>query len=506
MTIASTVSSSAAESSVSPAATGTSATNNNNNNSNNNNPAPIDILEQRLIDAEYKTWKKNTPFLYDFVITHSLEWPSLTCQWLPQTRILPHTTAQPQAVEHSLLLGTHTTDEQNYVMVATCILPYEQGPVPTNGSVAHAGHDKVTSALSPCSTTTVTNTTCTTLRYDEEKKEVGGYGLAPAQIGKIEIQMKVPHEGEVHRARTMPQNPFILATRGPAPEIYIWDLSKHPSIPTTPLLFAPQGVCVGHVGEGYGMVWNPHQVGHLATVSDDQKVMVWDVNAVLAPSYKETGTQLTATQVLSGHRNVVGDADWHPMDPHMIGSVGDDRQIILWDLRTGEGSHKVEQAHQDDIMSIAFNPKNEHVFATGSSDKTIKIWDMRNLDKPISTLLGHNDHIYQVSWAPFNESILGSCGADRRVAMWDLSRIGMEQSSEDAEDGPPELLFLHGGHTRSVSDFGWNANDPWTVASVSDENVLQIWKIAEEIYQLDEDEELSAGEGEDGLLGDDELE
>lgn len=32
---------------------------------------------------EYKIWRKNTPFLYDLVVTHALEWPSLTVQWLP---------------------------------------------------------------------------------------------------------------------------------------------------------------------------------------------------------------------------------------------------------------------------------------------------------------------------------------------------------------------------------------------------------------------------------------
>jgi hypothetical protein len=36
-----------------------------------------------MINEEYKIWKKNTPFLYDMVMTHSLEWPSLTVQWLP---------------------------------------------------------------------------------------------------------------------------------------------------------------------------------------------------------------------------------------------------------------------------------------------------------------------------------------------------------------------------------------------------------------------------------------
>lgn len=112
-----------------------------------------------------------------------------------------------------------------------------------------------------------------------------------------------------------------------------------------------------------------------------------------------------------------------------------------------------------------------------------------------------------VEWAPHNESILASCSADRRVGIWDLSRIGQEQTPEDAEDGPPELLFLHGGHTSKVSDFSWNRKSEWTMASVSEDNVLQVWNLAEEIYAADDEEdEESAGEGEDGVLGEDELE
>ncbi len=42
-----------------------------------------DAVEERVINEEYKIWKKNTPFLYDLVMTHALEWPSLTVQWLP---------------------------------------------------------------------------------------------------------------------------------------------------------------------------------------------------------------------------------------------------------------------------------------------------------------------------------------------------------------------------------------------------------------------------------------
>ena len=39
-----------------------------------------EAVEERGINEEYKIWKKNTPFLYDLVMTHALEWPSLTAQ------------------------------------------------------------------------------------------------------------------------------------------------------------------------------------------------------------------------------------------------------------------------------------------------------------------------------------------------------------------------------------------------------------------------------------------
>jgi WD40 repeat protein len=48
--------------------------------------------------------------------------------------------------------------------------------------------------------------------------------------------------------------------------------------------------------------------------------------------------------------------------------------------------------------------------------------------------------LLQVQWSPHNETILASSGTDRRLHVWDLSKIGEEQSGEDAEDGPPELL------------------------------------------------------------------
>jgi hypothetical protein len=36
------------------------------------------------------------------------------------------------------------------------------------------------------------------------------------------------------------------------------------------------------------------------------------------------------------------------------------------------------------------------------------------------------------------------------------SRINEMQPKEELQDGPPELLFLHAGHTSRVSDICWS--------------------------------------------------
>jgi histone-binding protein RBBP4 len=74
-----------------------------------------DIFESQLLNEEYKIWKKNTPFLYDLVITYLLEWPSATIEWLPIFEI----GEDPDFKLNKLVMGTHTTNnDPNYLMIA----------------------------------------------------------------------------------------------------------------------------------------------------------------------------------------------------------------------------------------------------------------------------------------------------------------------------------------------------------------------------------------------------
>lgn len=441
-----------------------------------------DEVEERLVNEEYKIWKKNTPFLYDLVVTHALEWPSLTVQWLPDRT----DAAGKDYTTQKVVLGTHTSEgEQNYLMLAEVQLPVE---------------DAETDARQ---------------FYDEDRGEYGGFG---ASSGKVQVVQQIHHDGEVNRARYMPQNPYLIATKTVSAEVFVFDYTKHPSKPSPDNGCRPDLRLRGHKTEGYGLSWSPFQQGHLLSGSDDAQICLWDIMG--SPVAKAAGGGATFTNTASqqgkatldtkaiyyAHSGVVEDVAWHHHHEYMFGSVGDDKKLILWDTRKPVGSAAAGdasalqaasasaqiasvEAHNAEVNCLAFNPCNEYVLATGSADKTVALHDIRNLGSRLHTFVNHTEEVFQIGWSPRNETVLASCGADRRLMVWDLSRIGDEQAPEDMEDGPPELLFIHGGHTSKISDFAWNPSDDWTLASVAEDNILQVWQMAENIYNDDIDGE-----------------
>lgn len=199
-----------------------------------------------------------------------------------------------------LLLGTHTSDEQqNYVLIVEVSLPLQDSEL-----------------------------NC--FYIDEDGKDVGGFGRAP---GKIQVVQQINHDGEVNRARYgisdaassgvamlvvnflpvkllccnryMPQNSFLLATKTVHAEVYIFDYSKHPSKPQPDSKCQPDLRLLGHEvresqiscrfsskipprvvdplkhggfqAEGYGLAWSPFCEGQVISGSDDRKICLWNI-------------------------------------------------------------------------------------------------------------------------------------------------------------------------------------------------------------------------------------
>ena len=87
--------------------------------------------------------------------------------------------------------------------------------------------------------------------YDDERGELGGHSLpTSAQQPRIHVTQRICHKGEVNRARYMPQNPDLLATKAVTGEVYVFDRTKHSSEPDRDGVCKPNITLVGQHREG----------------------------------------------------------------------------------------------------------------------------------------------------------------------------------------------------------------------------------------------------------------
>ena len=253
------------------------------------------------------------------------------------------------------------------------------------------------------------------------------------QCGSVNLdRLKYP---AACRARYMPQNPFIVATKSADTDVFIFDTSKHPSDPGNNKAFSPQTRLKGHDSEGYGMGWSTKKEGYLLSGSDDKKICMWNVAAC------GSNTEAQPEATFLGHTNVVEDVNWHYFNPDMFASVGDDKQLLVWDIRDATNPQHTVLAHPGGFVNcLHFNPNNEHLLVTGSEDKvradshsrlltdhsqpayktlfagpqTVALWDIRKLGQRLHTFETHTDEVFCVEWSPFSENILASASSDRR--------------------------------------------------------------------------------------------
>lgn len=134
-----------------------------------------------------------------------------------------HRPANKPYTVHRVLLGTHTSGQaQDYLQIATVHLPKRDDS---------SSADRLDRA-----------------DYDDERGELGSHSL-PVQP-RIQVIQKINHPGEVNRARYMPQNPDLIATKAVSGEVLVFDRTKHSSEPERGGLCKPDIRLVGQTKEG----------------------------------------------------------------------------------------------------------------------------------------------------------------------------------------------------------------------------------------------------------------
>jgi len=284
------------------------------------------------------------------------------------------------------------------------------------------------------------------LHYDELTGGLGGFGVVPS--GFEETEYRLTHPGPVLAAKAMPQDPKFVASQS---EIGILIFNTEGYQPYFSLT-EPQ------LAKGFS--WNPNKKGVLMYCSAGE-IFEFDFD-----NRQGIKTLTCPTWVQS--------VECHQHHATIYSAYG--QGIQIGDTRPSTAKViDINHNHLLPITGFAWNPLNEFMFAECSSDKKIGIWDLRMIQSPLHQM-EHDSPVNGVQWSPFVESVLGSAD-DKKILLWNLADVGKAQTPQAKQDGPPELLFIHRGHSDKINDFSWNPSDNWVIASVASNNILQVWKL-----------------------------
>ncbi|KAL7669223.1 hypothetical protein ACOME3_009888 [Neoechinorhynchus agilis] len=287
-------------------------------------------------------------------------------------------------------------------------------------------------------------------------------------------ELRIKHRGEVNRARYMPQNPAIVATKPPSSDVFIFNvLNDHSIEDLSPHIDCnPDAILTGHTNEGYGLDWNSLKENYVASGSDDRTLCIWDIKD--KPSAQK---HIDPLYVRKLHTGVVEDVRWHRHYEDLCLSVGDDRYVVGWDIRSPSesGAFMMKDAHRSEINSVDTSPFCEHLFVTGAADQLVNLWDLRYLNTQIHSFIGHYDEVFQTQFHPFDPSIVASGGNDGKVIIWDINATDVPNDATEPRSSS-QAIFAHRGHTAKMSDFNFSVRYPWLVCSVAADNALHAWR------------------------------
>jgi WD40 repeat protein len=207
-------------------------------------------------------------------------------------------------------------------------------------------------------------------------------------------------------------------------------------------------VLKGHTNLVYSVAFAPIQNNPdeqiLVSSSQDETIRFWDAN---------TGQGL---RTLQGHTNWALSIALSP-DGKIISGYKD-CNVRLWDPDTGQCS-KILKRHSNLIWTVACSPDGRTI-ASGGDDHEITLWDVHS-GQPLN-VLRHARTVYCVTFS-LDGQTLASGSQDQSVIFWDVSTGRRLRACE--------------GHTHWVLSLAY-APDGRTLASGSQDGIMKLWDTA----------------------------
>ncbi|KAG5361942.1 Coronin-like protein crn1 [Yarrowia sp. C11] len=181
----------------------------------------------------------------------------------------------------------------------------------------------------------------------------------------------------------------------------------------------------GHTSAVLDTDFNPFNDQVIASASDDGKIGIWkvpdDYRIVYEP--EEEIEDVAPVAKLSGHQRKVGHVKFHPTANNVLASSSADYTVKLWDVEAQKAHQSL--AHKDIITSFDYN-QDGTLMVTTSRDKQIRVWDLRT-GEIVSSGAGHTGaKNSRVVW--LDSERIATTGfsklSDRQLALWNATDIG----------------------------------------------------------------------------------
>lgn len=377
---------------------------------------------QRRLDE----WRENAKHMYEQLDTVSLEWPTLSAQWLRDDRD-----------GKRALVGTFTLGQEPEFVYEVEVDTDKQDP---------AEHQIVRWAVPPQPNSSADSHEAQRLRQSPVDPDL--FACLAADGGDVLVYH-----------RSAPNKP---PTR----------LSAHTAAGFG-LAWSPRDVAlVSGAEDGRVVLWVPSAPGgplekraELDTNSSVNEVS-WDHENDIVVALENghvlvLDTQLKVVQDLACQSEAVNSASLSPFAPHLLVTGGADGRWRLFDRRRdpatdpsdpASGALHENGAHEGAINAVRWSPHVDGVLATAAMDGVVYLWDIRKigqdqphedvLDGAAELLFKHNGHlrgdqVQEIDWHPKIPLLLLSCDDRNALMSWKPKPEVIE-----APRAPPMPSFL----------------------------------------------------------------